>query len=75
MPRSMTTRAPGGAFSASSMSGNVSGSLTLPANTLERRTNPLPSSTRPSVNSGQSLRFSFECPRRAFGWSAAPPSK
>ena len=40
-----------------------------------RRTNPLPSSTRPSVNSGQSLRFSFECPRRAFGWSAAPPSK
>ncbi len=39
------------------------------------RTKPLPSSTNPRVTSGQSLRFSLECPRRALGLAAATPSK
>ena len=71
----MTTSAPSGAPSADSMDSSVSCSRTLPANTSERRTKPLASSTRPRVSSGQSLRFSLEWPRAAFGTSAAAPSK
>ena len=48
---------------------------TLPAKTFERRTKPLASSIRPRVSSGQSLRFSFECPRPACGCAPASPSK
>lgn len=48
--------------------------LTAPSKVWERRTIPL-SCTNPNVTSGQSLRFSFECPRRAFGLPASAPSK
>ena len=44
-------------------------------NILERRTNPLPSSTSPRVTSGQSERFSFERPWAALGLPAAASSK
>src|SRR5450631_3386384 len=53
----------------------VPASLTLPAKVCERRTKPLPSRTKPSVTSGQSGRFSFERPRRAFVLCGTSPSK
>ena len=67
IPRSITTRAARGALSASSISASVWCARTLPANTWERRTKPLASSTSPRVSSGQSVRLSLECPRRALG--------
>ena len=75
IPASMMTSAPFGAVRPLSMSASVALSATLPANILERRTNPLPSSTSPRVTSGQSERFSFERPWAALGLPAAAPSK
>ena len=50
---------------------SVPPSFTLPAKVRERRTKPLPSSTRPSVTNGQSLRISLERPFLALGLTAA----
>ena len=51
---------------------NVPGSDTLPGSTSLRRTNPALSRHKPSVTSGQSWRFCFECPDSPGALCAAP---
>ena len=48
------------------------GSDTLPGSTSLRRTNPALSRHKPSVTSGQSWRFCFECPNSPGALWAAP---
>ncbi len=79
---SMMTSAPGGVPRPVSISCSVDPSATLPANSRERRTKPLPSSTKPRVTSLQSERFSLERARAteharegALGLASASPSK
>ncbi len=75
IPAFMIIIAPSGVASPLSMSCSVPASAALPANIRDRRTNPLLSSTRPRVISGQSERFSFERPLAALAFLAAVPAK